>query len=254
VLTNADQTLSTIPIIVNKYEIGFSSTAGKHTVLLKIYYQQLNQLTVYSLQEKYIQLADFFESTTTLNSPVGNYLSAESYGLEESWRYRNEKGLALEINGNIYKSIRGDRSMEARQLNLRPGRFNGKFALNFLASKEFVHEKKGKNRIWNINLRYFTLGGLWEQTIDKVLSAQAEGTVYAEPGNFNQQLANYTRLDFSLSRTIATPKIRWRYALDVQNVLGISNAAFHYYDPFLASVQTQEQLGIIPVLSVQASW
>ncbi len=254
VLTDAHQTSSTIPIIINKYELGLSSTIRKHTAVLKIYYQQLNRLTLYSSQDRYIQLADFFESTTTLDFPVDNYLSAESYGFEESWRYRNEKGLALEINGNIYKSIRGYRSMEARELTLRPGRFNGKFALNFLASKEFVHEKKGKSRIWNISLRYFTLGGLWEQTIDKVLSAQAEGTVYAEPGNFNQQLANYTRLDFSLSRTIATQKIRWRYALDVQNVLGISNAAFHYYDPFLASIQTQQQLGIIPVLSVQASW
>src|SRR4029079_14743581 len=139
-------------------------------------------------------------------------------------------------------------------LEVSPGRFNGKFAAYILASKEIVHEKKGKNRIWNFSLRYLAFGGLWEQTIDKNLSAIEENTVYAQPGNFSNQLPTYNRVDFSISRTIAYPKIRWRYALDVQNVFGITNAAYHYYDPFLNSIETQDQLGIIPVLSVQASW
>ena len=49
-------------------------------------------------------------------------------------------------------------------------------------------------------------------------------------------------------------KVRWRYALDIQNVLGLTNVAYTYYDPYLKQVVDQQQLGLIPVLSVQASW
>jgi hypothetical protein len=68
------------------------------------------------------------------------------------------------------------------------------------------------------------------------------------------QLPTYKRIDASISRTISTAKIRWQYKLDIQNVFGLTNIAYHYYDPFLDQIIAQEQLGIIPVLSVQASW
>jgi hypothetical protein len=58
----------------------------------------------------------------------------------------------------------------------------------------------------------------------------------------------------SISRTIATSKIRWRYALDVQNLLGLTNIGYHYYDPYLQRIEAKEQLSIIPVFSIQASW
>ncbi|MFZ1676882.1 MAG: TonB-dependent receptor [Saprospiraceae bacterium] len=248
-LSDPGNTSTTNPILIDKYELGLNSAYRKHTTTIKFYYQKLSQLTLYVVQDNLVMLADFFESSTSLNFPVFNNGVNKSYGLEEEWRYRNQKGWALEFNANIYKSIRG-----IKDTNLSVGRFNGEFAFNFLASKEIVHEKKGKNRIWNFSLRGFILGGLRESVIDQNLSSAAETTVYVNPGNFGVRLPNYSRVDISISRTIANPKIRWRYALDVQNVLGISNTAFHYYDPFLASIQTQEQLGIIPVLSVQASW
>lgn len=254
VLTDATTVTTTIPILVDKYELGLSSTLRKHTGTVKLYFQRLNHLTLFIQQDRYIHLADFFESGLTLNSPVTNTGVNQSYGLEQSWKYRNEKGLTLEFNSSFYTSERGTTTSEIAPLDLKPGRFNGRLAVNFLASKEFVHEKKNKNRIWNFSFRGFILGGLWEQVIDKNLSAAAENTVYVTPGSFDQQIPKYSRLDLSISRTIATPKIRWRYSLDVQNVLGLSNTAYHYYDPFLARIETQDQLGIIPVLSVQASW
>ncbi|HZV69792.1 MAG TPA: carboxypeptidase regulatory-like domain-containing protein [Saprospiraceae bacterium] len=255
VLTDVTQTLTvtTRPIIVDKYELGLSSTVRKHTGVLKIYFQQLNRLTIYEQQGRFIQLADFFDSTIGLKLPFNNTGISQSYGLEESWRYRNEKGLTLEFNANIYKSIRGTNEGEPI-LKPEQGRFSGVAAANILASKEIVRERKGKNRIWNFSLRGFVLGGLKEQIIDENLSAAAENTVYERPGIFDQRLPNYSRLDISISRTIANPKVRWRYALDIQNAIGISNTAYHYYDPFLARIETQDQLGIIPVLSVQASW
>jgi len=123
-----------------------------------------------------------------------------------------------------------------------------------MVAKELIREKNGKSRIWNFSLRGMVHGGLWEQKIDEAASAQFYTTLYAEPGTFDQRLDDYKRVDLSIVRTIAFAKIRWRYSLDIQNVLGFSNTAWRYYDPYLKAVADQEQLGLIPVLSVQASW
>jgi hypothetical protein len=103
-------------------------------------------------------------------------------------------------------------------------------------------------------LRGLLNGGLWEVKIDELASEMLETTFYQYPGLYDQQLPVYKRVDAGISRTIAYAKVRWRYALDIQNVFGLSNTAYHYYDPFLKEVVTQEQLGLIPVFSVQASW
>ena len=97
-------------------------------------------------------------------------------------------------------------------------------------------------------------GGIRAQTIDIEASAELERTVFSNPGGYHERLPAYKRVDASISRTIANEKAKWRIALDIQNVLSMSNVAYEYYDPFLERIETQEQLGIIPVFSVQVSW
>jgi hypothetical protein len=95
---------------------------------------------------------------------------------------------------------------------------------------------------------------LWEEAIDSFLSDDYHMTVTRNPGQFTEHLPPFKRIDASISRTISTPKIRWRYTLDIQNLFGFTNIAYHYYDPYLHKIVAQEHLGLIPVLSVQASW
>ena len=94
-------------------------------------------------------------------------------------------------------------------------------------------------------------GGLWEPDV-KI--GPYDPPNYEYPIVYDQKLPDYFRIDFGITRTIARSKVRWRYALDIQNVFGLTNIAYHYYDPYLDRVVPQNQLGIIPVLSVQASW
>ena len=98
------------------------------------------------------------------------------------------------------------------------------------------------------------LGGFWEVPVDAEKSEMYYSTYYKTPGEYNLRLPMYTRVDLGIARTIALEKMRWRFALDIQNVLGLENTAFHFYDPYLKEVIEQQQLGIIPVLSAQLSW
>ncbi|MEP6647840.1 MAG: TonB-dependent receptor [Saprospiraceae bacterium] len=240
-------------LVIDKYELGFNlfgiNNSHESSILLKTYFQEIKNMTVFLQSNGYVHLADFSE-------PIeGDFVSrnalgtSQSYGIEGQWDYQNGKGYRIALNQTLFRSFRkiDDEAFSA-------GRFDNQYAFHLSLSKEIIKSRKGKNRIWNFSLRGLFQGGFREPTIDELQSGVAEATVYADPYNFGLKLPPYKRIDAGIYRTIANTKIKWRYALDIQNLLGLSNVAFHYYDPFLHGVQTQAQLGIIPVFSVQASW
>lgn len=247
--TDASDVTRSIPVLIDKYELGWLVALKRNSLGVKIYYQEISNMPRYINQYGTFQLPDYADLIagtyiTTDNNGIGKY-----YGIEGEWKWSSKKGWNSAFNQSVFKSERG---IEGEALS--PGKFAGGFASHISIAKEVVREKKGKNRIWNFSVRGFFHGGIWEPAIDVGLSEIDERTTFVNPDVFNQQLPHYKRVDASVSRTIANTKIRWRYALDIQNVAGFSNVAYHYYDPFIQSIQSQEQLGIIPVLSIQASW
>ncbi len=239
-----------VPLVIDKYELGWNLSGAKNSVEIKSYFQEINYLTILNQMNGFVHLADFSEPIAGKRiSDTGRTGRAQYYGLEGQWEYFNGEGFKLTINQSIFKSLR-----EISNEGLKPGRFDNQFASHLSISKEIIKTKKGKNRIWNFSLRGLFQGGLWEPAIDVEESKILETTVYEDPYEFGIRLPHYKRVDAGIYRTIANPKIRWRWSLDIQNLLGLSNVGYHYYDPFLQRIELQEQLGIIPVFSVQASW
>ena len=230
-------------------EVGWNFSVGKHAFTLDAYTHSMTKLTRLDLMEGFIHLADY-PYTFSDSDPLSVVIDAKGKyrGIEGQWNYR-QNGWRFNINQTIFQSER-----ETSNDVLEPGRYNGQYATHFSVAKELIREKNGKSRIWNFSMRGMLHGGLWEQEIDQQASAALYTTVALNAGTFDQRLDDYKRVDLSIVRTIAFAKIRWRYSLDIQNVLGFSNTAWRYYDPYLKAVADQEQLGLIPVLSVQASW
>ncbi|MEO6131289.1 MAG: hypothetical protein ABIQ02_05545 [Saprospiraceae bacterium] len=236
----------------DNYEMGYSLSGKNQMAGINVYYQQMNHIAVYFLAVEPIAfeyLSDYPNSVYAGALGFNQDGISRNLGIEGQWNYKSNSGLILDFNQSVYKSERG-----ITGTTLDGGRYDGRFTSHMAISKEIIHEKKGKNRIWNLSLRGLLNGGLWEPVIDELQSDLQQTTVYAYPVNYDQHLSMYKRLDMGISRTIATTKIRWRYSLNVQNVLGLTNVAYHYYDPFLHEVKAQEQLGLIPIFSVQASW
>jgi hypothetical protein len=235
-----------VHLISDTYEIGWKYTRENHMVGINVYHQQMKRLLSFYLDEnEYEYLADYPNSQYAgLFGGNKNGLSRQ-IGIEGQWDFKSPSGWSLNFNQTFYKSVRG---ME--EAALETGRYNGKFATHFSISKEILKTGE-KNKFWNFSMRGIFNGGLWEPEIDKTEIAPP---YYKNPFNYDQQLPTYMRIDMGITRTITRAKIRWRYALDIQNVFGITNVAYHYYDPFLDEVVPQNQLGLIPVLSVQASW
>ncbi len=237
--------------INHHYELGWNLQKKKNEFSLDLYFHQLNRLTRFQMSDGFIHLADypnrFYNSSIT---GISHEATGRYYGVEGRWEYNNAHGWRFFINQSLYQSERG-----LSNADLEPGRYNGAYATHVSIAREIIKQKEGKSRIWNFSLRGLLHGGLWEESIDQLASAVSfDHTVYSNPGTFDQQLPVYKRIDVSISRTIAFEKVRWRYSFDIQNIFGFTNIAYNFYDPYLEKVVAQEQLGIIPVLSVQASW
>ena len=248
-LTDPQHTELTEPIIIDKYEIGFNSRGKKSSNTFKLFREHIHRLSIYDPAQGIVHIADYFDPIIDLGVPNNNIGIGHYYGFEEEYKFRSPKGWSYTFNATFYQSERGSKESGYKQ-----GKFNGNASGNLLIAKEIIQEKKGKNRIWNFSARGIVNGGLWEPIIDTGASQMEGSTVYIDPGSYSLRLPNYGRIDMSISRTIATSKIRWRYALDVQNLLGLTNIGYHYYDPYLQRIEAKEQLGIIPVFSIQASW
>ncbi len=231
------------------YELGWNFMAGRHTFSFDAYAHTQSKLFRIDLMEGFVHEADYpISGIASGITGVSHEAKGMYTGLEGQWTYQ-QNGWRFNVNQTMYQSKR-DRSENV----FESGRYNGQYATHLSVAKELIREKNGKSRIWNFSLRGIFHGGLWEQQIDEVASAESYTTIYQQAGNYDQRLDNYKRVDLSIVRTVAFAKIRWRYSLDIQNALGFSNTAWRYYDPYTKAVSAQEQLGIIPVLSVQASW
>jgi hypothetical protein len=231
-------------------EAGWRYDGEVHSYTVNTYWQHTYHLTVFQANEANYYLPDIpllpvgFLTTGVLQTGIAN-----QYGVEGLWSMVPKKGWRVEVNQAVYKSERGiDGGV------MTGGRYDGRYATHVSFAKEIIREKNGKNKIWNFSFRGIWNGGLWEPHIDTELSGIFNKTIAVYPGIYDNHLPAYKRIDASVSRTISTAKVRWQYKLDIQNLFSLTNIAYHYYDPFLNEIIAQKQLGIIPVLSVQASW
>lgn len=143
------------------------------------------------------------------------------------------------INGTLYRATFTD----IQGMNY-PSRFNGRFAGNILAGKEWGTAA----RAFGVHARFIYFGGLRQQQVD-VAASQALGTTrFDSQSGFGMRLPDYGRADLRISWR----KNRHRYtrtlSLDIQNVTNRQNVAFTYFDTHLQRVASRAQLGIIPVL------
>lgn len=129
----------------------------------------------------------------------------------------------------------------------RPTKFDGRYSLMATGGREWNKEVKGNNRSFGIHGRMLYMGGLRDTPIDEDLSRGMGVTTY-RADTYAISLKDYVRIDLRLSWRKDKRNYTRTVALDVQNVAGIKNEAYQYYDAFQGKVVTQYQVGFIPVL------
>jgi hypothetical protein len=151
-------------------------------------------------------------------------------------------GYYLLAGASVYRSV-----YKAIDNIERPTKFDGRYSLLITGGREWTKQVDSHNRSFGIHGRMMYLGGLRDTPIDEDASRSAQSTMYFSD-TYSVMLKDYIRFDLRVSWRKDKKNYTRTIALDVQNVAGIKNQAYKYYDAFQGKVVTQYQVGFIPVL------
>ncbi len=178
-----------------------------------------------------------------VNDPLASDGTGQNYGLEITIEKFLTNGFYLLSTTSLY-----DSKYTARDGIQRNTRFNGQFVQNILAGKEWKVGKK-KTNVFALNTRVVLAGGNRFVPVDLAKSIKQNGTVRVWTAAYSEQLPNYFRPDVRISYTKNRHKTTSTISLDIQNVVNRLNAYNRYYSTATKQIETDTQMGLIPILN-----
>lgn len=135
----------------------------------------------------------------------------------------------------------------------RNTRFNNNFICNFLGGKEFPVGKTKTNFIVT-DIKFIWSGGapLTPILLDESI-AQGK-TVFDLDHRYEQQSADYFRIDFKIGYRKNGSKSTHHLFLDIQNLTNHKNVFAQYYSPEEQKIETIYQLGFVPVFNYRVQF
>lgn len=129
--------------------------------------------------------------------------------------------------------------------------FNGKYAVNLLAGKDFKLNKSG-NAVLTTGFKISRAGGLRYTPVDVNASKKAGEIVEMDSLRNTKQFKDYFRVDFKLGIKINTKHLTHEIAFDLVNVLDTRNILSLVYindpsHPGSNPIQEEYQLGFLPL-------
>lgn len=133
----------------------------------------------------------------------------------------------------------------------RQTRFNGKYAFNFAAGKEFPlrSRKENKSKTLLANMSFSWAGGYPYTPLDKEASKDAGYTIRDYDKYLGERAQDFYRLDLNVGYRIDKPKSSQTLTIDVQNATNMQAKVNPYYNPYTGDQEWSLQLGIIPNIS-----
>jgi hypothetical protein len=231
------------------YVLGYDIQIGSYAYFKsELYYQQLFNVPVL-LDENGGTFSSLNFSQGFLVEPLVNTGVGKNYGLELTLERKFARNYYYMVNTSFYES-----KYEASDGIERNTKFNGKFAYNILAGKEYQVGKNGKNNIFGMSIKLAHAGNKRETPIDLTLSRQAQREIRPSRGTYTAQFDDYFRLDiqFSFRKNKKGRTSEWR--LDIQNLTGRENLAEKFYNASTQSIKNVEQIGLIPIISYRVEF
>ncbi|MCE7059349.1 TonB-dependent receptor [Dyadobacter sp. CY343] len=239
-MTTMRQNMHLTPTRSHHIALGYQQTFNKSNSLkLEAYMQNQFDVPVGGDEStKYSAINLIEERPAVRFENVGTGLT---YGLEASFQKFLTNDFYMLVSGSIY-----DATYEDMNGIRRASRFGGRHTFSFTAGKEL---KSGNANIWGINAKILWIGGFRDRPVDEEYSRTLKTTLYSNSGLYSVKLKDYFRPDLRVYWKKSKAKYSRTLALDLQNVSGTKNEAYRYFDVRQDKVVTQNQLGLIPVLS-----
>jgi hypothetical protein len=193
--------------------------------------------------EAYYQLYSQVPNDTATGFSAFNYFNEMiTFALQQDGKARVEGfDLRAEYNGRPFYMIAS--SSLYRSVYSNPGsaekdaRFSTGYNFFVCSGREQALKKSGRS--WSIDARGTYRNGF----LEKDWRTGSADLVY------ERRLPQYWRIDLRLSYKKNKPGQTSIWALDLQNVTGRKNEAYHYFDMVTGKEEIKYNLGLIPVLS-----
>ena len=163
-----------------------------------------------------------------------------NYGAEVMVEKKFYNQLYFMVSGSAY------RSFYLNQNIYKDTRFNGKYTSSLQVGKEW---SRNTHNTLGVHSRILYFGGLREATVNEAFSSMFGYTVYNTQDGYTEKLPDYFRMDLRVSWRKNKPHATRTLSLDIQNVLGTRNIAYHYFDTYLQQAKIKYQLGLYPVIA-----
>ena len=231
--------ISVGPSKSHHFVVGYQKNLiGNSSLKLEAYLQHLYRVPVGSQPSSFstINLIESFVNQSLVNKGTGR-----NYGVEATYQKLLTDQFYLLLSGSVYKATYvGSDGIR------RDSRFDGGHTFSFTGGKEF---KTRRQSTWGINVKVLVTGGFRDTPINLAESQRANQTVYIQNEAFTIKMKEYFRPDLRVYWKKSKTRYSRTLALDFQNVAGVKNDAYNYYDTFQKKIVLQHQLGMIPVLS-----
>ncbi|MBB1285328.1 TonB-dependent receptor [Flavisolibacter sp. BT320] len=218
---------------------------SKLALKAEAYYQQLHGVPVSIYDTSTLSTLNIASEYVT--DPLVNKGSGRNYGLELSLERYLDRQFYYTISTSIYQSKY--KALDGVERNTR---FNGNYAVNAVAGKEFV--TADGRRTFGVNIRTTYAGGLRTTPIDLVRSQEVGYAVLREKDAYTQQNPAYFRTDLRLSLKWNRRRLTSTLSLDIQNVSNRQNIYGQFFDSDKGDIVTSYQSGLIPVLNYKVEF
>jgi hypothetical protein len=225
------------------YDYSFKQNAR---IKIETYYMHLFDVPVTVTSSSYTILNEGAVFSRFFPSKLVNEGTGKNYGVEFTYEKFFSKTYFLLFTSSLYESkYKGSDGIE------RNTSFNGQYASNLLAGKEFPVGKH-KNTTLSTGLKLTYAGGLRYTPGDTAASRLAGELVEVDSLRNTKQFNDYFRLDLKLGVKINAKKITHELAFDFVNLLNTKNILklTYFYDPSHPNdnpVKETYQLGFLPL-------
>jgi hypothetical protein len=223
------------------YEKSFKNALKIKT---EVYYQYLYNIPIDQYSSSFSLLNQGSGFQRFFPDELVNEGTGTNYGVELTVQKYFDKSFYFLITGSLFESkYKGSDGIE------RNTDFNGNYAVNFLAGKEF--KINDKNMI-SAGIKVTAAGGRRYGYVD-VNETLANNELVFQDSLFNtRQFRDYFRLDFKITYKLNTNKLTHEIGLDLvnisnrQNILGLAYAP-NLADPTAEPIAERYQLGFLPI-------
>ena len=223
--------------------LGYDRFLGKNTRLkTEAYYQHLYNVPIEDSPDSHfslLNLTEYFVNTELVNEGTGT-----NYGVEITLEKFLTKGFYYMGTASLYRSLYTASDGMAYSTT-----FDGNYAANFLAGKEFKIGKGKKDRTYFVNTKISLIGGRRFTPIDLEASIKEGGTVRDETNPFGYKGDDIFKADLAIGYRRNYKKVTSEVKIDIQNISNNAGRVFNYYDSEAEAIAHTTQLGLFPVLS-----